>query len=107
MRRILIAGNPNVGKSTLFNGLTKSTEHTGNFHGVTVEGKSKVIKFENQEYTFVDLPGLYSLNTFSQEEEISKECLLTKDVEIFMVADINCLRKNLYLCQQLNDVKFA
>ena len=63
-----IVGLPNVGKSTLFNSLTKSNEHTGNFHGVTVEDKSKVIKFNNEEIKFVDLPGLYSLNTFTQEE---------------------------------------
>ena len=75
MREILIAGNPNVGKSTLFNSITKSNEHTGNFHGVTVEEKSKIIKFNNEEIKFVDLPGLYSLNTFTQEEEISKNNL--------------------------------
>ena len=67
MDRILIIGNPNVGKSTLFNSLTKSNEHTGNFHGVTVEEKSKRIKVENEEFEVVDLPGIYSLNTYSFE----------------------------------------
>lgn len=104
MREILLVGNPNVGKTTLFNSITKSAEHTGNFHGVTVEEKCKIIKFENEEIKFVDLPGIYSLNTFSFEEEVSKNAILKNGKEIIVLCDANSLRKNLYLCQQLNEI---
>ena len=104
MRKILLVGNPNVGKTTLFNSLTKSSEHTGNFHGVTVECKSKVVNFDNEEIEFVDLPGMYSLNSFSNEEEVARKILLQKDNQILMLLDANSIRKNLYLCQQLNEI---
>ncbi len=104
MFKFLIVGNPNVGKSTLFNSLTKSSEHTGNFHGVTVEEKSKIVEFENQKYEFVDLPGLYSLNSFSPEEEISKNIILKEEAEILLLCDACSLRKNLYLCLQLMEI---
>ena len=104
MPKILLIGNPNVGKSTAFNSMTKSDEHTGNFHGVTVDIKSKTIRFENTDYQVVDLPGIYSLNTYSFEEEISKkEIIKNKDLN-FVIADANSLKKNLYLCQQLNEL---
>ena len=104
MHKILIMGNPNVGKSTLFNSLTKSNEHTGNFHGVTVEEKHKIIRYDNQEFDIVDLPGMYSLNSFSYEEEVAKNELLKTDATRIMLADANSLRKNLYLCLQLNEL---
>ena len=104
MNKVMIIGNPNVGKSTLFNSLTRSREHTGNFHGVTVKEKSKIISFENEKFEIVDLPGLYSLNSMSQEEEVSKNYILNHSGTKLVIADANSLRKNLYLCLQLSEL---
>lgn len=105
MKKIFIVGNPNTGKSTLFNSLTKSDEHTGNWHGVTVKEKSKVIKLNGEQYEFVDLPGLYSLNTYTLEEEVSKKFILNSvDANIVYLIDANNFKRNLYLLMQLLDM---
>lgn len=104
MREILLIGNPNVGKSTLFNRLTKSSEHTGNFHGVTVKEKSKIVKTKTDEYKFVDLPGIYSLSVFSNEEEVSKDKILFKNVERILIVDANTIKRNLYLALELSEL---
>lgn len=105
MREILLIGNPNVGKSTLFNRLTKSSEHTGNFHGVTVEESSKVVKSRFGEYNFVDLPGIYSLSVFSNEEKVSFDKIISNNVERIVIVDANTIRRNLYLALELNELK--
>ncbi|MBQ8430936.1 MAG: ferrous iron transporter B, partial [Clostridia bacterium] len=89
-------------KTTLFNSLTKSSEHTGNWHGVTVDVKSKQIKIENQDYEIFDLPGLYSLNTFSYEEKVATDTIIKNlDKKFIYIIDANSIQKNLYLLFQL------
>ena len=65
--KILLVGNPNVGKTSVFNRVTRSSEHVGNWHGVTVEEKSKTITYKDKALKIVDLPGLYSLTVYSPE----------------------------------------
>lgn len=94
-------GNPNSGKTTLFNSLTKSNEHVGNWHGVTVDEKSKNIKFQTGEYQIVDLPGIYSLNAFSLEEQVSIDNVLNTDGQILYLLDANNFKRNLFLAIEL------
>ena len=102
MRKVYIVGNPNSGKTTLFNSLTKSSEHTGNWHGVTVEKASKIIKFDSCEYEIVDLPGIYSLNPFSLEEKVSvDEINLSKDDQFLYLVDANNFKRSMLLAINL------
>ena len=104
MHKVLLIGNPNVGKSTLFNSLTKSCEHTGTYHGVTVAEKSKTIHLGNEQFEIVDLPGLYSLNTFSFEEEVAKQNILKSKSLNLLIVDANSIKRNLYLALQLKEI---
>lgn len=102
MKKVIIIGNPNTGKTTLFNSLTRSNAHTGNWHGVTVDALQKVVKYKSQEYMFIDIPGLYSLNYFSMEEKVSADVIAQNRDAIFLyIVDANCLERNLYLAMQL------
>ncbi len=98
MREVLLVGNPNSGKTTFFNSLTKSDEHIGNWHGVTVEEKKKAFKVGNDEFVLVDTPGIYSLAPLSFEEEVSFKLIEKKKHEkIINICDLNNLQRNLYL----------
>lgn len=98
---IVFVGNPNVGKTTLFNKITGSFEHVGNWHGVTVERKEKSLTYNNQNLKFVDLPGLYSTTSYSFEEQVSIEHLLWAKGQIINVCDANVLERNLLLTLEL------
>ncbi len=98
MLEVLLVGNPNSGKTTLFNSLTRSHEHVGNWHGVTVENKKKTFSFEGQEFLLVDTPGLYSLCPLSFEESVAAdEILKSEGKKIINLCDGNNLKRNLYL----------
>lgn len=98
----VLTGNPNVGKTSLFNRLTRSFEHVGNWHGVTVDRVSKSAKFEGDDINIVDLPGFYSLTVHSFEEEISRdEILFGKYDALIYVCAADNLSRNLYLLLQL------
>ena len=101
MKKIILIGNPNTGKTTLFNTLTGASEHVGNWHGVTVDVKERTFLSE-KNVVLVDLPGLYSLDAFSPEEKISADFLKqNKNSLVINICDANNLSRNLYLTMQL------
>ncbi len=102
--RIALAGNPNSGKTTLFNALTGSNQFVGNWPGVTVEKKEGKLK-NHDSVTIVDLPGIYSLSSYSQEEVIAREYLVKEKPEaILNIIDGTNLERNLYLTTQLMEM---
>ncbi|NFE81335.1 ferrous iron transport protein B [Clostridium sporogenes] len=94
-----LLGNPNVGKTSLFNQLTGSNQYVGNWAGVTVEKKEG---FVNDSIKIVDLPGIYAMDTFSNEEKVSKNFLINGNVDVIIdIVDASNLDRNLYLTTQL------
>ena len=99
---IAIAGNPNCGKTTIFNGLTGARQHVGNWPGVTVERKSGHFTYSDHRFEVIDLPGTYSLSAFSAEETISRQYLLDEGPDIVVnIIDASNLERNLFLTTQL------
>ena len=99
MINVALFGNPNVGKTTVFNLLTGSNQYVGNWPGVTIEKKEGYL---NDNIKIVDLPGIYAMDTFSNEEKVSKSYLENEDVDVIVnVVDASNLDRNLYLTTQL------
>ena len=107
---ISLLGNPNCGKTTLFNVLTGSKQKTGNWSGVTVDKKTGFFNSENHQYELVDLPGVYSLNDLegkgSLDEKIARDFILSKKNKLVInIVDGSNLERNLYLTTQLLEMK--
>ncbi len=100
--KIALMGNPNVGKSTVFNVLTGSNQQVGNWAGKTVERKSGIIQRGNQRIELIDLPGTYSLTAYSQEEIVTREYILREKPDVVMaMVDASNIERNLYLVLQI------
>ena len=99
--RIALAGNPNSGKTTLFNALTGSNQYVGNWPGVTVEKKEGKLKNHN-DVKVVDLPGIYSLSPYTLEEVVARDYLVEERPNVILnIVDGSNLERNLYLTTQL------
>lgn len=104
--QIVLAGNPNVGKSTIFNFLTGMKQHTGNWTGKTVECASGIAKIRDKSFSVVDLPGTYSMLSFSEEERAAASYLANNEMEcVVIVVDANVIERNLAFALQVLSVK--
>lgn len=98
---VALAGNPNVGKSTIFNALTGLKQHTGNWAGKTVSTSEGYVSTEKRRYTLVDLPGTYSLAAHSEEERIARDFLSSGSADaVIVICDATCLQRGLHLALQ-------
>ncbi|MDR2661720.1 MAG: ferrous iron transport protein B, partial [Treponema sp.] len=103
--RIALAGNPNCGKTTLFNALTGAHRKVGNYPGVTVEKREGVRIRNGRQYHFIDLPGIYSLTAYSLDEVVARDFILDESPDIIVdVLDSTNLERNLYLCLQFQEL---
>jgi ferrous iron transport protein B len=104
--QVALVGQPNCGKSTIFNMLTNMKQHIANYPGVTIDKKSGSYTHDNMNIDVIDLPGTYSFSSFSVEEKITRDYILNKDTHIIInTLDASNLRRNLYLTMQLLDMQ--
>ncbi|MBQ7093507.1 MAG: 50S ribosome-binding GTPase, partial [Clostridia bacterium] len=102
--KIALAGNPNSGKTTLFNGLTGSNQYVGNWPGVTVEKKEGKL-LADKSITLTDLPGIYSLSPYTNEEIVARNYLINEHPDVIInIVDATNLERNLYLTTQLREI---
>ncbi|HCR41390.1 MAG TPA: ferrous iron transport protein B, partial [Lachnospiraceae bacterium] len=100
--QIGFVGNPNCGKTTLFNAYTGANLKVANWPGVTVEKKEGAFKYHDRCFRLVDLPGIYSLTSYTMEEKLTREYILNSNVDaIINIVDASGLERNLYLTLQL------
>jgi len=103
---IALAGNPNSGKTTVFNNLTGTHQHVGNWPGVTVEKKEGSYRYEGYQVRVVDLPGVYSLTTYSPDEVVARNFILEGEPDVVVdILDASNLERNLYLTTQLIELE--
>ena len=99
---VALAGNPNAGKTTIFNALTGARQHVGNYPGITVEKKTGFAELDGENIAIVDLPGTYSLTAYSEEEVVARRMLTEEKPDVVLhVIDSGALERNLYLTVQL------
>ena len=104
--RIAVAGNPNCGKTTLFNELTGSRQMVGNWPGVTVDRKTGIYSFEGHDFELVDIPGIYALSAHSTDEKVARDYLLSDDYDLIVnIVDAANIERNLYLTTQLLEMR--
>ena len=104
--RIAVAGNPNCGKTTLFNELTGSRQMVGNWPGVTVDRKTGFYAFEGHDFELGDIPGIYALSAHSSDEKVARDYLLSEDYDLIVnIVDAANIERNLYLTTQLLEMR--
>ena len=105
MLNVALAGNPNSGKTTIFNKLTGARQHVGNYPGVTVEKKEGVCRYKDVEINVIDLPGTYSLTAYSIEEVTARNFIINEKPDVVIdILDASNLERNLYLATQFMEL---